>query len=54
MGIDPVGKNNLTQSDKILGLITVGFGLFVAYNIWGGVFGEMISELLKHSIHIFK
>ena len=41
-------------SDKILVLTAVGLGLFVAYNIWGGIFGEMISEMLKHSIRFLK
>lgn len=45
---------HLSKSDKILVSFALGLGLFVAYNIWGSVFGEMISELIKHFIHHIK
>ena len=54
MGKDELENNQLTKSDKMLGLIAVGLGLFIAYNVWGGIFGEMISEMLKHSIRFLK
>lgn len=37
--------------EKSLGAIAIGFGLYVAYNLWGGVFEGMLCELIKHSIH---
>lgn len=44
----------LEKQDKMLGLIAIGLGLYIAYNIWGSVFGEMISELIKHTFIFLK
>lgn len=38
----------LNSSDKKLGLIAVGLAVCVAYNIWGGVFADVMRELLRH------
>lgn len=54
MGSDELKKFQLNKSDKLIGFIAVGFGLFIVYKIWGGIFGNMISELLKHNIHFLK
>jgi len=47
-------ESKFSNSDKILVLTAVGLGLFVSYNMWGDIFGEMISEYLKHLFHFIK
>lgn len=35
MGSNELKKFELNKSDKLIGFIAVGFGLFIAYKIWG-------------------
>lgn len=46
-----MGENELKKSDKILVAIAIGYGLFIAYNIWGEYAIDCIRGLPKYSFH---
>lgn len=51
MGGNELNKERFNNQDKMLVTIMVGFGLFIAYNIWGEDARDYIIEITKYSFH---
>lgn len=48
MGSDELNKMRFNKQDKMLVSIMIGFGLYVACNIWGEVLVNSVREFIKH------